>query len=79
MGSCDFNAECFFLKETIFTGPITLRYIIDNYCDGDFTKCTICKAAKIHGFNKIPRYMFPNDDFVFLDRMLELIEFRNRD
>ena len=61
MGYCDFNDKCYFLNVKIIEMPLTTGYAKTSYCHGDFTKCTIYKNAKIHGIDKVPRYISPED------------------
>jgi hypothetical protein len=71
MGKCDFDTECYFLNVKTVTLPFTTCHARTTYCNGDFSKCTIYKAARAHGIDKIPRYVSPDDKYELNSRIVE--------
>jgi hypothetical protein len=51
--------------------PFTTGHAKTKYCNGDFTTCTIYRAAKTHGIDKVPRYVSPDDKYVLHRRIVE--------
>ena len=49
METCEFTDTCSFLNEEIINMPLSAHLLLESYCEGDFTMCTIHKAAMIHG------------------------------
>lgn len=49
METCEFTDTCSFLNEEIINMPLSVHLLLESYCEGDFTMCTIYKAAMIHG------------------------------
>jgi hypothetical protein len=71
MGDCDFKATCHFLNvETVYR-PLTTEYAKTTYCHGDFASCTVYKAAKAHGIDRVPRYVSPDDTYKLHSRIVE--------
>jgi hypothetical protein len=71
MERCDLQAKCYFLNETMMVRPLTTADARTIYCDGDFTSCTIYKVAKVHGMDRVPRYVAPEDSYEFNSRVVE--------
>lgn len=71
MKDCDFKVECFFLNEKTIKQPLTPAQAKSTYFDGDFTRCTIYNTAKIHGIDKVPRYVLPDDNYELHYRIVE--------
>jgi hypothetical protein len=73
MASCEFMQTCIFLNNKVVRMPITTQKLVESYCDGDFTKCTIHKNALAHGIDKVPKYVSPDDEYELSDWMIELV------
>jgi len=71
MKCCDFTGECYFLNVKTAALPLTTGPARTVYCHGDFTRCTIYKAAKTYGIEKIPRYVSPGDRYELHLRIVE--------
>jgi hypothetical protein len=74
MVRCEFNDKCSFLNKKVLAMPLTTRSLVENFCHGDFKKCTIHKIAMIHGIDKIPKYVAPDDQYELSDRVIELVQ-----
>ena len=77
MEDCDFKAECYFLNVKTTALPLTTVHTRTKYCNGDFTYCTIYKAAKTHGIGKVPRYVSPDDNYELQNRIAEMSSWDN--
>ena len=73
MPSCEFNDNCSFLNKKAIAMPLTTLNLVKNYCGGDFTLCTIYKAALVHGIEKVPGYVSPDDQYELSHRIVELV------
>ncbi len=72
MISCDFNNTCPFLNKKVIDLPLTTTKLVENYCTGEFSLCTIYKVAQTHGIDKVPRYVSPDDTYELSHRVIEL-------
>ena len=73
MASCEFINTCPFRNEKAVKMPITTQDLVDRYCGGDFTKCTIHKNAMAHGIDNVPGYVSPDDKYELSDTIIELV------
>jgi len=60
MDTCEFHASCFYLN-MIKKRPRAVKYLIEEFCDGNYHKCARYMLFKTHGPCKVPRYLLPED------------------
>src|SRR5665647_3098553 len=48
METCEFTDTCPFLNEEIINMPLSAHLLLESYCEGDLTMCTIHKLSLIH-------------------------------
>ena len=71
MGICDFNTDCYFLNVKTVDMPLITCQASTKYCKGDFRNCAIYNSARIHGIEKIPKYVSPDDKYELSSRIVE--------
>ncbi len=71
MGRCDFQSDCYFLQVKTVSLPLTTGHVRTVYCGGNFTECSIYKAAKSFGIGRVPRYVSPDDQYELHSRIVE--------
>jgi hypothetical protein len=74
MARCEFNDKCRFLNKKVLAMPLTTRSLVENFCQGDFKKCTIYNIAVTHGIDTIPKYVYPDDQYELSNRVIELVK-----
>ena len=73
MANCDFIEICPFLNEKTIEMPITTQNLVDQYCYGDFSRCSIHNVAMTLGIDKVPKYLYPNDKYELSQSIKDLI------
>jgi hypothetical protein len=61
MADCDLLSSCFFYNHELAEMPCTYRYLMNKYCNGDFTKCARFVYSRNFGRSDVPKSLFPND------------------
>lgn len=69
---CEFNDNCHFLNQKVTDMPLTTHTLVQNYCKGSFTTCTIHRVALHHGIDRVPCYVSPDDKYELSHRVIEL-------
>jgi len=72
MVGCDFNDTCHFLNKKVIAMPLTTLNLVESFCRRDFTSCAIHRIAMVHGIDKVPRYVSPDDKYELSNRIIEL-------
>ena len=72
MKRCDFIGTCPFLSEKIVDMPIASCNLVETYCHGEFAKCSIHEVATVHGIDKIPEHVTPEDTCALSDKVIQL-------
>jgi hypothetical protein len=67
MASCDLIGSCFFFNEQLIDMTHTTEYLKEKYCKRDYDSCARYGIAKLYGQDKVPKYLFPNDMFEYLN------------
>jgi hypothetical protein len=70
MAQCDLIDSCLFFNSLLKDMPCTAEYLVNKYCKGDFTACTLYKYAKAIGKDYVPKYLYPNDMYETLNHIL---------
>ena len=73
MARCDFIDACPFLNAKMIDMPITTHSLVENYCYGNFTMCTIHNVAVAHGSDNVPKDVSPGDKYELSEKMINLI------
>lgn len=60
MDSCEFQSFCFFYN-LMTNKPYTLKYLKDEFCDDNYFKCSRFMISKVHGANRVPKHLLPED------------------
>lgn len=61
MAECELKDTCNFFNNQKHDFPAVANYLISKYCKGAYWECSRYKIYKLHGMNKVPRNMFPNE------------------
>ena len=72
MERCDLIDTCAFLNDKMIDMPLTTHKLLEKYCVGDFTLCSIHRVAMTQGIDKVPSNVFPGDKYELSDRVIEL-------
>ena len=60
MDPCEFHLSCFYLN-SIKNRPRAVKCLIEEFCDGNYTKCARFVLLNAHGPRKVPHYLLPED------------------
>jgi len=61
MDTCEFQSSCAFYNELKEEKPTVLKYLMDEYCNNNYSECARYLVSKLHGPSHVSRDLFPED------------------
>ncbi len=62
MADCELISSCVFYDNVVHGFPATADYLINKYCKGSYWECARYKIYMVHGRDKVPKGLFPQEN-----------------